>query len=101
MVFGLTQIPRIPLIFWGGKSHRIVWWESGGGFWAHTDPTNLTDFFVGGKSHRIVRWGVGVVFGLTQIPRIPLIFLWVVNLTEFFSGGVSREFIYLCGDCVC
>lgn len=44
---------------------------------------------------------VGVVFGLTQIPRIPLIFLWAVNLTELFSGGVSGEFIYLCGDCVC
>ena len=39
--------------FVGGKSHRIVWWESGGGFWAHTDPTDLTDFFVGGKSHGI------------------------------------------------
>ena len=25
-------------------------------------------------------------------------FLWVVNLTEFFSGGVSGEFIYLCVD---
>ena len=41
-------------------------------FWAHTDPTDLTDFFVGGKSHGI-----------------------------FFSGRVSGEFIYLCGDCVC
>ena len=53
---------------------------------------NLTELF-GGR--------VGVVFGLTQIPRISLIFLWVLNLTEFFSGGVSGEFIYLCRDCVC
>ena len=56
-------------------------------FLAHTDPTDLTDFFVGDKSHRIVRWGVGEVFGLTQISRISLIFLWVVNLTELFGGS--------------
>ena len=54
VVFGLTQIPRISLnCIDDVKSHRIVWWESGGGFWAHTDPTDLTDFFVGVKSHRI------------------------------------------------
>lgn len=69
VVFGLTQIPRIPLIFFG--------------------VVNLTELF-GGR--------VEVVFGLTRIPRISLIFLWVVNLTDFFSGGVSGEFIYLCVD---
>ena len=62
------------------------------GFWAHTDPTDLTEFFEGGKSHRIVWWGVGVIFGLTQISRISLIFLWVVNLTELFGGRVGVVF---------
>ena len=33
--------------FVGGKSHGIVWWGSRGGFWSHTDPTDLTDFFCG------------------------------------------------------
>ena len=54
------------LWFLGSHRSRCLW------FLAHTDPTDLTDFFVGGKSHRIVRWGVGVVFGLTQIPQISL-----------------------------
>ena len=43
---------------------------SKGGFWAHTDPTDPTDFFVGGKSHRIVRWGVGVVFWAHTDPTL-------------------------------
>ena len=34
-----------------------------GGFWTHTDPTDLTDFFWGGKSHRIVWWESGMFFG--------------------------------------
>ena len=69
-------------------------------FLAHTDLAVCgflahADFFVGGKSHRIVRWGVGVVFGLTQIPRIPLIFFGVVNLTELFGGRVECFFDFL------
>ena len=51
MVFGLTQISLFVVL-------------------AHTDPTDLTEFFVGG-------------FWLTQISRISLIFLWVVfGLTQ-------------------
>ena len=57
-------------------------------FLAHTDPTDLTDFFVGGKSHRIVRWGVGVVFWAHTDPT---------DLTDFFVGGKSHG-IFLVGE---
>ena len=33
-----------------------------GDFWAHTDSTDLTGFFEGGKSHRIVWWESGMIF---------------------------------------
>ena len=54
--FGLTRIPLC--------------------FWAHTDLTDPTVFFVGGKSHRcFCVWagshGFRLVFGLTQISQIP------------------------------
>ena len=62
VVFGLTRIPRISLIFLWVVNLTELFGGEVGGFWAHTDSTDLTDFFVGGKSHIIVSWGVGVVF---------------------------------------
>ena len=55
-VFSLahTDLTDLTDFFCGWEISRIVW-----GFvfsWAHTDLTDLTDFFVGGKSHRIVWW---------------------------------------------
>ena len=46
MVFGLTQIPRISLIFFvGGKSHRIVWWGSEWGVYLFGVRILCVDFF--------------------------------------------------------
>ena len=40
----------------------------------------------------LTRISLFVVFGLTQIPRISLIFLWVLNLSELFGGRVEVVF---------
>ena len=67
------------LWFLGSHRSRCLW------FLAHTDPTDLTDFFVGGKSHRIVWRGSGWFFGLTRIPRISL---------NFFVGVKSHRIVW-------
>ena len=55
----LTQIPQISLIsLWAGNLT-----EAGGGV-AHTDSTDLADFFVGGESHR--GWWSGWLYGLSD-----------------------------------
>ena len=61
----------------GGKSHGFCGVLCFLG--AHTDLTDLTDFFCGWKISRIV-WG-GVFLWLTQMPQISLI---------FFVGGKSH-----------
>ena len=54
--------------------------------WAHTDLTDLTDFFCGWEISRIV-WGFMFLW-LTQMPQILLIFLWVENLTDCVGGAL-------------
>ena len=114
-MLGLTQISQIPQYrFVGGKSHRCfcVWAGSHGFhfafgltqisqmllrvgwlariplcFWAHTDLTDPTVFFVGGKSHRwfcawVARADSTLLLGSHRSHRSHGIALWVGNLTD-------------------